>query len=318
MHALTFKGIRIASTGSYIPSEVVSNDEITDGLPTSSEWVQENLGIVERRRSEPQELTSDLATVAGRRALENAGLLPNEIDLLIVATATPDRKAPSTACIVQMKLGITNRCPAFDIAAVCSGFLYSMTVAAQFIESGACRKVLVIGADTFSKITDWGHRSCVFFGDGAGAVVMERNSFGNGFFSSLLFADGAGMNGFTVFPGDATFSMDTKAVYSSATTVLPQAINDLLQEHKLAIDDVAMIVPHQPSIRVLKRTAEILNAPIGKIQMNLQRYANTAGATVPLLLDELNQRSAIKAGDLVLFAAVGSGWTWGSALYRWD
>jgi 3-oxoacyl-[acyl-carrier-protein] synthase-3 len=162
-----------------------------------------------------------MAARAGLDAIANAGLDKNDIDLIIVATATPDRKAPSTACIAQAKMGITSQCPAFDIAAVCSGFLYGMTTGAQFIQSGVYERVLVIGVDTFSKITDWKHRNCVFFGDGAGAVVLERRTSGSALFSSVLFADSAGMNHFTVYPQDATFTMNARAVYDTATSVLP-------------------------------------------------------------------------------------------------
>ena len=312
------RNVRIRSTGSYAPARIVANAEIVKGLPTSAEWVQENLGVLERRIAEPDEFTSDLAACAGRAALESAGLGGNDIDLIILATATPDRKSPSTACMVQSKLGITSNCPAFDLSAVCSGFVYALTVGAQFVELGTYRRVLVIGADCFSKITNWQHRNCVFFGDGAGAVVIERNPAGDGFFSSLLFADGAGINGFTVYPGDSTFTMDAKAVYQAATTVLPQAIRDLLCMHQLSPQDVAMIIPHQPSIRVLMKTAELLNIPFPMIRTNLEKYANTAGATVPLLLDQLNRQGAISPGQMLLFAAVGAGWTWGTALYRWQ
>ena len=312
-----FDKIRIRGTGSYVPSTIVPNEHIVDGTGTSCEWIEQNLGVKARRVAGADEYTSDLAVEAARRAIESAGVDKNDIDMLIVATATPDRKSPSTACIVQSKLGISNCCPAFDLAAVCSGFLYAMTVAAQFLQSGACRRVLVIGADTFSKITDWKHRNCVFFGDGAGAVVMDQNSVGGGLFSSLLFANGAGMDGFTVYPKDQTFTMNGRAVYDAATTVLPDAIQRLLALNQLSMSDVSVVVPHQPSMRVLRRTAELLNAGENVVQTNLENYANTAGATVPLLLDEVNRAGKLKAGDLVVFAAVGSGWTWGASLYRW-
>ena len=293
------------------------NESIVSGLPTSSAWVEENLGVKERRVAAEDEFTSDLAARAGLAAIANAGLDKSDIDLIIVATATPDRKCPSVACIAQVKMGISNNCPAFDLAAVCSGFLYGLTVAAQFIEGGAYDHVLVIGADTFSKITDWKHRNCVFFGDGAGAVVVGRAPQREGFFSSLLFADGTGMDHFTVFPGDDTFTMNAKAVYEAATIVLPQAIQALLCMHRLELKDVSMIIPHQPSIRVLKKTAEVLSVPFSFVQTNLECHANTAGATIPLLLDQLNQKGLLSRGELVLFAAVGSGWTWGASLYRW-
>lgn len=304
-----FEHVRINSTGSYVPARAVRNEDIVDGLATSPAWIEENLGIKERRVAEPEEFTSDLAARAGLAAIESAGLDRNDIELIIVATATPDRKSPSAACIAQAKMGITNHCPAFDLAAVCSGFVYALTVAAQFIESGMYRHVLVIGADTFSKITDWQHRNCVFFGDGAGAVVLSRAPEGGGFLSSVLYADGAGMDHFTVYPQDATFTMNGKAVYETATSTLPRAIQEILCMHRLELKDVAMIVPHQPSMRVLKRTAELLCVPFELVQTNLERHANTAGATIPLLLDQVNRQGLLAPGKLVLFAAIGSGWT---------
>ena len=310
--------VRIRSTGYYVPSTRVGNEELVKGLPTSSEWVVENLGVSERRICGPDEFSSDLAAKAGLDAIANAGLDKNEIDLIIVATATPDRKAPSTACIAQAKMGVTSQCPAFDIAAVCSGFLYGVTTGAQFIQSGVYERVLVIGVDTFSKITDWKHRNCVFFGDGAGAVVLDRRAKGTALFSSILFADGAGMDHFTVFPQDATYTMNARAVYDTATSVLPATIVELLELNGLSLSDVTRIIPHQPSVRVLRRTAELLDIPFDRIHTNLDLHANTASATVPLLLAQVNARGLIAPGDIVLFAAVGAGWTWGAALYRWD
>ena len=310
--------VRIRSTGWYVPSTILTNDEIVKGLPTSSEWVVENLGVRERRISGPDECSSDLAAKAGLHAISNSGFDKNDIDLIIVATATPDRKAPSTACIAQAKMGITNQCPAFDIAAVCSGFLYALTTGAQFIQSGVYERVLVIGVDTFSKITDWTHRNCVFFGDGAGAVVLERRAGTSALFSSIMFADGAGMDHFTVFPQDPAFTMNGHAVYNTATSVLPTAIRELLDLNGLRLDDITRIIPHQPSVRVLRKTAELLGIPFERIHTNLDLHANTASATVPLLLAQVNEKGLIAPGDVVLFAAVGSGWTWGAAVYRWD
>jgi 3-oxoacyl-[acyl-carrier-protein] synthase-3 len=192
-----------------------------------------------------------------------------------------------------------------------------MSVGSQFIQSGIYTNVLVIGADTFSRITDWGRRDCVFFGDGAGAVVLQRTNEDDGFFCFELFADGSGQDNFTVFPGDSTFTMNGKAVYETATTVLPETLKDLLSRHHLRPTDIDHLVPHQPSVRVLRRTAELLGFPESRICMNMDRYGNTAGATVPLLLDETVRSGRIKVGDLVAFAAVGAGWTWGAALYRW-
>jgi 3-oxoacyl-[acyl-carrier-protein] synthase-3 len=309
--------VRILATGSYVPSRIVTNDELErSGIETSSQWIQETLGISERRIAASDEHTSDLASLAGLAALKNAGINKNDIDMMILATATPDRKCPSTACITQAKMGIVNRCPAFDVAAVCSGFVYALTTAAQFIQCGTCERVLVIGADVFSKITDWKNRNCVFFGDGAGAMVLERAP-GN-LFASLLYADGGGMNHFTVYPEDTTFTMNGRAVYDTASEVLPCAITELLRLHNRTVGDVAMIIPHQASLRVLKKTAERLSIPFSKIRTNLDTNGNTAGATVPLLLDQVNQRGELHNGDEILMAAVGAGWTWGAVLYRWN
>lgn len=309
--------IRIAGTGSAVPERVVTNGELAAQSGTSDAWVVENLGIQQRRIAAPGQFSSDLATAAARHALDAAGLLPRDVDVIIVATATPDRSSPSTACIVQHKLGITHGCPAFDLNAVCSGFLYAMSVGSQFIQSGIYRNVLVIGADTFSRITDWTRRDCVFFGDGAGAVILQRTEGQEGFFCFDLSADGRGQDHFTVYPGEAHFSMNGRAVYETGTTVLPQTIQGLLTRHGLSILDVSWLIPHQPSVRVLRRTAEVLGLPLERVRMNMDRYANTAGATIPLLLDETARSGCLRPGDLVAFAAVGSGWTWGAALYRW-
>ena len=309
--------VSIKSTGSYVPAKILTNEEIVGDLPTSAEWVVQTLGIRQRRVAGPAEYTSDLAASAGLNAIAAAGLEPSDIDLIIVATSTPDRKVPSCACMAQAKMGIRNGCPAFDVAAVCSGFLYAITIAGQFIQNEVCDHALVIGADTYSKITDWNHRNCVFFGDGSGAVILERDHRENGLFSSILLADGEGMDDFTIFPTHAYFTMNGKAVYEKATAALPECIQQILCMNGLGVEDVSMIIPHQASAHVLKRAAEILNVPYSRMQTNLELYANTAGATVPLLLDQVNRRGLIHKNDLLLFAAIGAGWTWGATLYRW-
>jgi len=312
-----FDSVCIKATGSYVPSKILTNEEVTANLPTSPEWVVETLGIRERHIAEAEEYTSDLAARAGLNAIASAGLEPNEIDLIIVATATPDRKMPSSACIAQNKMGIRNCCAAFDVSAVCAGFVYAITIAGQFIQNGMYERALVIGADTFSKVTDWNRRDCVIFGDGAGAVVLERKDRENGLFSSILLAQGEGMNHFTIYPGDAYFTMNGKAVYEKATTAVPECIQQILCINGLGLEDVSMIIPHQATARVLKRIAEVLNIPFSQIQTNLESYANTAGATVPLLLDQLNRRGLLHEGDLLLLVSIGAGWAWGASLYRW-
>lgn len=305
--------LRIVGTGSYAPARVITNED----LGADSVWVKENLGIERRHIAEIDEFSSDLATKAAERALNMAGLVPNDIDLVIVATSTPDRVAPSTACIVQDKLGMKNTAPAFDIQAVCSGFLYALEVGSSFIDNQVAKNILVVGADTFSKITDYDKRDSCFFGDGAGAVILHREERPTCFFASKLYADGSGKEHFTVKPFDEYYTMNARAVYDTGTTVLPKAITEIVRESGFQIGDIKHIIPHQPSIRVLNRTADILGVCHDTVHKNMREYANTAGATIPLLLDEVNRAGKLKNNDMVVFAAVGSGWTWGAAIYEW-
>ncbi len=309
--------VRIAGTGSYVPSRIVTNEELEKCVPTKAAWIFENLGIRERRVAADGELSSDLGAAAARRALESAGLAVDDVQLIIVATSTPDRKAPSTACILQHKLGSRSGAAAFDVAAVCSGFLYAMTIGAHMISSGMYANAMIVGCDTFSRITDWTRRDAVFFGDGAGAVVLQRTDRTNALFSSLMYADGSGHDHFTVHPGDDHFTMYGRAVYETATKVLPEAIRAVVTESGYVMEDVRCLIPHQPSIRILQRTAELLDVPFDRVMTNMDRYANTSGATIPLLLDEVRRTGRIAENDLIAFAAVGSGWTWGAALLRW-
>ncbi len=325
------RNVKILGTGSYAPEKVYTNEYLESLVPTNSKWIYENVGIKERHVAAKNETTSDLATQAGLRAVENAGLSCKDIDLIIVATATADRKAPSTAAIVQHKMKAKNAA-AFDLTAVCSGFLFAASVASQYIASGVYNHVLVIGADTFSKITDWTRRDCIFFGDGAGAAVLGSSNVTEGFLAYRLYTYTEDrMFGFTI-PGGGSeipitkdniddglqyFQMDGHAVFESATRVLPEAINQVLEDTGLSVDDIDIMIPHQPSIRILKKTAELIGLPFEKVMNNMERYANTSGATIPILLDEVNRSGKIKKGDIVLFAAVGSGWTYGASIIKW-
>jgi 3-oxoacyl-[acyl-carrier-protein] synthase-3 len=311
------KSVYIAGTGSYTPSRILTNEDIAARVPTNDQWIFENLGIRERRIAADDELTSDLAVEACRSALASANMSADDVDLLIVATSTPDRTAPSTACLVQAKLGMTNHSPAFDLAAVCTGFLYALTVGANMIASGTYKNALIVGADTFSRITDWSRRDCVFFGDGAGAVVLSHTIDPRALFSSALYADGRGHDAFTVPRGQQHFSMVGREVYETGTQVLPEAITYVLEGNGASLDDVRFLFPHQPSIRILQKTADVLGLPFERVMTNMDRYANTSGATIPLLLDEVHRQGRIAPGDLLAFAAVGSGWTWAAGLLRW-
>ena len=318
----------IKGTGSYAPQNTVKND-FFEKVGSTDEWIFSHLGIRERRISEG-ETTSDLAYKAGLLAVENANLTVDDIDMIIVATATPDRPAPSCACFVQEKMK-ASKAVAFDVSAVCSGALFALSIGVQFIKTGFYNTVLVIGADTFSNITDWSRRDSVFFGDGAGAIVLSGTNEDKGFIDFILQSDGTGKEHFTVLSGGSEnpttqetldkkmhfFKMNGKEVYNTATRVLPISIDNLLQKNKMSISNVDFMIPHQPSIRILEEIARKINLPFEKVKTNMDRFANTSGGTIPIILDEVNRNNEIKSGNILLFAAVGSGWTWGTALYKW-
>jgi len=330
MHQIVRRA-KIIGTGSYVPDTIVTNEYLESIVDTKADWIRTTLGISERRIAADNEATSDLAYTAGKRAIEDACLTAKDIDLIIVATATPDRMAPSTACIVQDKLKAHNAV-AFDLAAVCSGFLFSMSVASQYIASGVYHNVLVIGADTFSRITDWERRDAVFFGDGAGAAIISQANVNEGFLAYRLYSDGRGKYKFTVPAGGSElpssldtvgkrlhyFQMDGKAVYETAINVLPQAIYQVLSDTGLSIADIDYMIPHQPSIGILKKTAEIIGLPFEKVMTNMENYANTSSGTIPILLDEMKKSERLKKGSIILFAAVGSGWTYGASIIKWS
>jgi len=325
------RNAKIIGTGSYVPENIYTNEYLETIITTNAKWIEDNLGIKERRIASQNQATSDLATQAGLAAVINSGLKVEDIDLIIIATTTPDRIAPSTAAIVQDKMKAYNAV-AFDIAAVCSGFLYSMSIASQFIASGVYDNVLIIGADIFSRITDWTRRDAVFFGDGAGAAVLSHANVNEGFLSFRLYTDGRGKWNFTVPAGGSErptsvetikqglnyYQMNGKAVYETGTKVLPKAINQVLNDTGLSISDIDFMIPHQPSIRILQKTAEIIGLPWNKVMTNMDKYANTSGGTIPILLDEVNKSGKLKKGDTLLFAAVGSGWTYGAAILKWS
>ena len=318
----------IKGTGSYSPKNVVKND-FFESVGSSDKWIYENLGIKERRIS-TGETTSDLAYQAGLIAIQDAGLQVEDIDLIIIATATPDRLAPSCACFVQEKLKASNAV-AFDISAVCSGALFAKATAVQYIKSGMYKNVLVIGADTFSTITDWNRRDAVFFGDGAGALVLSHTTQDKGFQDFILKTDGTGKEHFTIpaggsekpasidtlSSGEHYFKMNGSQVYKTAIDVVPKCIDEILSKNNCSIDQIKYLLPHQPSIRILQEVARRVGLPFEKVKTNMDRYANTSGGTIPIILDETLKENTFETGDLLLFAAVGAGWTWGTALYKW-
>jgi 3-oxoacyl-[acyl-carrier-protein] synthase-3 len=322
------RNVFIKGTGSYTPRKIVPNSYF-EKVGSNDEWIYKNLGIKERRVVE-DETTSDLAAQAGLRAIENAGLKVEDIDMIVVATTTPDRQAPSCACFVQDKIK-AYQAVAFDVAAVCSGALFTVAVAHEFIKTGRYQNVLVIGADTFSTITDWDRRDSVFFGDGAGAMVLSHTEEDKGFIDFDMHSDGRGKEHFTI-PGGGSeqpasddslknkqhyFQMNGKAVYDTATKVVPESINTILSRNNLKVEQLAYMIPHQPSIGILKSIAKSIGLPFEKVTTNMDKYANTSGATIPLVLDETHKAGKFSKGDYLVFAAVGAGWTWGTALYKW-
>ncbi len=326
----SLRNVTIIGTGSYIPENIRPN-KYFEKLGSSDEWISKTLGIKERHIAAEGEVTSDLAAKAGLKAIGDANLTVDDIDLIIVATATPDRPAPATACFVQDKLKAYHAA-AFDMLAVCSGFMFGMSIASQYIASGTFNNVLVIGADTFSRITDWKRRDSVFFGDGAGAAVLSYTDDDSGFLGYKICSDGRGRYGFTT-PGGGSempvsskviedrlqyWHMDGKAVYDSATKVLPEVIKQVLDDTGLKPENLDCVIPHQPGKGMLKKIMEIAGVPWEKVQTNMDKYANTVGATVPIMLDETNKAGKLKKGDIVLFAAIGAGWTWSAGILKWS
>ncbi len=310
-------------TGSALPARRVSNAELAETVDTSDEWIVERTGIRFRHIAGEGETTATLATDAARRALEAAELDASAIDLIIVATATPDQTFPASATRVQFMLGITD-CVAFDVAAVCSGFLYAVSVAESMIRAGSAQRALVIGAETFSRILDWEDRAtCVLFGDGAGAIVLGAESGERGVLSACLHADGRYNDLLYVDGGPSTTGtvgkvrMKGREVFRHAVTNLASVMGEALTAAGLAAGDVDWVVPHQANARILDATAKKLGLSPDKVVVTVADHANTSAASVPLALDTAVRDGRIKAGDIVVLEAMGGGFTWGAAVVRW-
>lgn len=310
---MNYMPIRIAGTGSYLPKTVKSNEEISRLNNCDPTWAERKIGIKSRHISDADEKSSDLAVAAARKAIENSGCDLHCIDLIIVATATPDMQAPSTAAIVQSKLGIL-KCTSFDVAAVCSGFLYASSVAIAMLNLGQFSTAMVIGVDQFSKITDWTKKDSFFFGDGAGAVIYKKDDGANNYFRFHTLNDPVGVRNFQA-QHSGHFEMAGREVYDSALNLITSSINYLFDRSPFTRLDVTHVVPHQPSIHLLKAISVEASIPFDKFHWNMDRAANTAGATIPILLDEIHQQGKINRGDLCLMLAAGAGMTGGSALF---
>ena len=313
---------KIIGVGSYLPTKVLTNKDLEKNLDTTDEWITLRTGIKERHIVGPDELTSDLAFEAARNAINNAGINSNEIDLIIVATTTPDKIFPSTACNVQTKLGIKN-CPAFDIQAVCSGFIYALSVADNFIKTNSAKNVLIIGADSMSKITDYSDRSnAILWGDGGGAVVLSAANE-QGILSTHIHADGQHEELLHVPKRNVenkiqqTIEMQGSQVFKIAVNTLDKIVDEALIANQLQKEDIDWIVPHQANIRILEATAKKLEMSMNKVIVTIDRHGNTSAASIPLALDDGIKSGKIKPGHLLLMEAFGGGFTWGSALIRY-
>ena len=319
---------KIIGTGSYLPNEAVSNDELAarlakDGIETSDEWIRSRTGITQRHLAGPNQTSSDLAMFAANAALEMAGVAPLDIDLIIVATTSPDMTFPSTACLLQAKIGADNAA-AFDVQAVCSGFVYALTTADAMIRAGQAKKALVVGAEVFSRMLDWSDRStCVLFGDGAGAVVLSASDepgilaskvHANGRLSSILQVSSSIQNGQVV--GNPYMYMDGQAVFKNAVTALGDVAVEVLEQANMQPEQLDWLIPHQANIRIIQATAKRLNFPLDKVVVTVDQHGNTSAASVPLALDTAVRDGRIQKGHTVLVQGVGGGFTWGANLFR--
>ncbi|MEY2481284.1 MAG: 3-oxoacyl-[acyl-carrier-protein] synthase [Verrucomicrobiota bacterium] len=326
------RSVSIVGTGSYVPEKVLTNADLSRMVDTSDEWIITRTGIKERRVAAKEEQTSDMATKAALKAMEQAKISGKDVDLILVATATPDMVFPATACFVQQKIGATNAA-CLDISAACAGFLFGVEIAQQFITSHTYDTVLVIGAEKLTSITNWTDRNtCVLFGDGAGAVIMRHRGPGahgvisthigsDGSFADILFMPGGGSR--TPITAEnahqwlQTIHMTGKEVYKQAVTAMLNASLKALEQAGLSIDDISCVIPHQANVRIIEAIADRLKIPIEKFYVNLDRYGNTSAAAVAIALDEANRTGRIKHGDYVLMVVFGGGLTWASTVVEW-
>ncbi|MDI6733311.1 MAG: beta-ketoacyl-ACP synthase III [Planctomycetota bacterium] len=323
--------VSIIGSGSYVPEKVLANADLEKMVDTSDEWITTRTGIKERRIVENGVCTSDLATKAALKALASAKITPEQLDLIILGTATPDNIFPSTACQVHQKISASNAA-AFDISAACCSFVYSLTVGYKMVSSGAYKNVLVIAADALTKLTDYTDRAtCVLFGDGAGAVLLQPHEQGHELLYSYLGADGTGYE-FMVLPAGGSqmpashetvdqrlhyIKLRGREVFKFAVLKMAGLVNDAAKECNLSLDDIALIIPHQVNLRILEAAAERLNIPMDKIFVNIHKYGNTSSASIAIAFDEAKQSGRLKKDDIVVLVAFGGGLTWGVSVIRW-
>lgn len=322
----------ISSTGMYFPEKKVTNDEFAKTMDTSDQWIRDRTGIAERRFSAEGEVTSDMSAKAAMDCLEKGGVDPSEVDAIIMCTVTPDMFFPATACLVQHKIKAM-KAWGFDLSAACSGFVYGLATGTQFIESGRYKKVLVIGSDTMTSIVDFSDRAtCVLFGDGAGAVLLEPSPDGEaGILDFDLHTDGSGQE-FLYMPAGGSLNppshetvdkgmhfvhQDGRAVFKFAVKYMTEVSEKLLERNRIAVEDMALVIPHQANMRIIKSISDRLGLREDQLGLNIEKYANTTAATIPTCLCEYHREGRLEKGDLILVSSFGAGFTWGSVLFRW-
>jgi len=323
---------RIVGTGSYLPERVMTNRDLELMVDTNDEWIVSRTGIRERRIAADHEATSDLAYEASRRALDAAGLRPHDLDLIVVATLTPDAPLPATAIYLQHRLG-AKKAAAFDVMAACTGFIYGLSVVDGLIRTGVAKNCLLVGAEVLSRVLNWKDRgTCIIFGDGAGAAVLVPTHGRSGVLSTHLYADGGQADLLCIPGGGARIPASHEAIdqglqyvhmkgnetFKLAVKGMTEAANAALDANDVSSNDIALLVPHQANLRIIEATAQRLHLPMSKVFVNIQRYGNTSGATIPIALDEAVREGRAAPGDLVLLDAFGAGFTWGAALIRWE
>jgi len=315
---------KIIGTGSYLPKKILTNKDLESMVDTSDEWIRTRTGITQRHIAADDQVASDLALYASQNAMQAAGITNKDIDLIIVATTTPDMVFPSTACILQNKLGVEN-CPAFDVQAVCSGFVYALATADMFVSSGKCRNALIVGTEIYSKLLDWNDRNtCVLFGDGAGAVVLSQSE-APGILSTHLHASGDYCDVLSVpgsisggkIQGNPYVNMEGSVVFKFAVKVLEEVVQEAITQNNLQAADIDWLIPHQANIRIIQSTAKKLGISMDKVVVAVDKHGNTSAASIPLALDIAVRDGRIQPDQLVLLEGVGGGFTWGAVLLRW-
>ena len=308
--------VTIIGTGSYLPNKIMTNEELCKNIDSTPQWIEEKLGIKERRIANG-ESTASMAYNAAIDALKSAKVDKEDLDLIIVVTSSPDQISPSTASVLHNKLNIVKNVPSFDINAVCAGFVYAMSFASTLISSGVYKKILIVASESYSKHTNFNDRHCVFFGDGAGAVVLGKSE--KGWMVSEISSNGrdTGMTGFNM-PLKDPFKQIGKEVWTQAIKVLPESIKSVLNEANLEIKDIKMLVPHQPSINILNHVANEVGTTIDSVKTVMHKYGNIAGASIPIALDDAIKLNEIEYGDKIVLSAVGAGWAWGSMILNYE